>query len=301
MKDMKKWSLIVAALATLLSPSTTLAAESSDRGLTVTPLRAQTSVGAGESTTGFFTVANFTQEVMKIDLSIEKFTVKSGTYEYEFGTAENSWVQLSSDQQIELRPREERKVGYRVTIPEYAPSGGYYYALLASMDVPGSSISSELRVASLLYMTVDGGALSYESSVSEASFPTVTMSPSLTYSYEAKNTGNVHFAAVDYSRVKGFLADIRVEKGMQILMPKTHKSVSGSAMLPMLPGIYTLEYGLKDEQGNIVSKTASVIYAPFWSLVAMLLLLWGIVAAVRMWRTRRAITIFSRSLRQRYK
>lgn len=288
---MKKWSLIAVALVALLSPSVAGAAESSDRGLTVTPLRAQTSVKAGQSATGFFTVANFTQQVMKVDLSVEKFTVKSGTYEYEFGSAENGWVQLVGDEQIELRPREERKVGYRMTVPEYAPSGGYYYALLASMNVPGSSISSELRVASLLYMTVDGGALSYESSVSEASLPIVTMSPSLAYDYTAKNTGNVHFSAVDYSRIRGFLTDTTVEKSMQILMPKTDKSVSGSAMLPMLPGIYTLEYGLKDERGNVVSRNATVIYAPFWSLVLVVLAIGGVIVTVQKRRARRNTTV----------
>ncbi len=251
------------------------------RGLTIAPLRSQLGVDAGKTATGSILVTNFTSETASVTIAIEKFSVKDGTYEYLFGATDSGWIRFAGDKKFELKPNEERKVDYSVAVPDHAPSGGYYYALLAGMDVPGSSITSELRVASLLYVTVDGDDVSRRASVTTASLPPVTMGPHLAYRYDAKNDGNVHFNAVTYSRLKGPFFESQSESGTSILMPNTFKTLSSSVSFPVLPGIYELEYGFKDDQDRLVTKTASIVFVPFWSVVVAMLVTVGAGALVR--------------------
>lgn len=241
---------------------------SNDRGLTATPLRSQAKVVAGQATNGSFMVANFSAEPMTVTVSVERFAVKDGTYEYEFDSPKNEWVQFTDDKKIVLKPREERKVSYDIVVPDNAPSGGYYYALLASMDVPGSGVSSELRVASLLYLTVDGGALSRSNELAGVTVPSFVMEPTLSYKYEARNTGNVHFSVTNHGEVKNLFAQKSAAETSYILMPGTTRTIRESVTLPVLPGLYELKYGYEDEQGKVTAKTASVVYVPPWSIAA---------------------------------
>jgi len=270
-----KWLVVavVSLVGVIVFSAPAYSIASNERGLTATPLRSEAAVVAGQSTSGSFLVSNFTTNPMTVNISIERFAVKDGTYEYEFDSPKNEWVQFASDKKIVLQPREERKVPYTITVPGNAPSGGYYYALLAGMEVPGSGVSSELRVASLLYLAVDGGALSRSSELVGVAVPLFVMEPTLSYKYEARNTGNVHFSVTNYGSVKNIFAQKSGAETSYILMPGTTRTIRESVTLPTLPGLYELEYGYKDGRGGVTAKTALVLYVPPWSIAASLALI----------------------------
>lgn len=174
----------IACIATFVSAMPSVA-QGPDQGLAIAPLREQIHTTAGGSKVGKITVSNRTSTDMVVDVSVEKFSVKSGTYEYTFGNVDNEWVRIIGEKQLRLKPGEEREVTYRIEVPAYAPSGGYYYTLLGAMNVPGV-VTSELRVASLLYLTVDGKGVVRSATVSKSTLPAMTMTPQLAYNYTAK-------------------------------------------------------------------------------------------------------------------
>lgn len=254
----------------------------SEQGLAIAPLREQVNLTAGTSKTGVFTIANHTSAPMKVDVLVETFSVKNTSYEYTFRAVDNEWVRIAGDTKIELRPNEERRVKYEIYVPAFAPSGGYYYTLLASMNVPGV-VTSELRVASLLYVTVDGSGIVRSGEVYAATIPAITMTPQLAYTYTAKNTGNVHVMTTDFSQVKGLFTDRYTNGESSILMPKTDKVLSGSATLPWMPGMYDITYGYKNEHDDVVAHTAKILYIPLWLIIVAALMLVALFAA---WRKR---------------
>lgn len=238
-----------------------------DSGLAISPLRDQVLVDAGRQSTGTLTVTNDTKSPMSVALAVERFSVKDGTYEYEFSTASHVWVQFQGGQKLELQPQEKRKITYHIAIPDKTPSGGYYFALLASTTVQGLSISNDLRVASLLYVTVNGDDLRRSSKLEEVSVPLVTLSPMVHYRYGVRNTGNVHFVVTNHGRLQGFNADVAGAKSTYLVMPETWRSVSETVTLPNVPGLYTLEYGYTDENNGAYTKKATILYVPPWSLL----------------------------------
>ena len=154
------------------------------------------------------------------------------------------------------------------------------------MEVPGSSISSDLRVASLLYLTVDGDALSTASQLGGVTAPKILLEPVINYRYEAENTGNVHYVVSNVGQVSGF--ELRNgDKTQYTLMPGTTRTVRESIAMPLLPGIYTLTYGFTDAQEKPRTKTTTVVYIPLWSVAFMAVSLLVIVASYRAVKRRR--------------
>lgn len=276
--------MIAAVLVSMMTAwafgGTPVQAQELDQGLAITPLREQINVAAGASKVGKVMIANRTSREMVVDMSVETFSVKNKSYEYVFKNVDNGWVQILAAKQLTLKPNEEREVTYRITVPAYAPSGGYYYTILASMNVPGV-VTSELRVASLLYVTVDGGGIVRSATVSGSTIPTVTMTPQLAYNFTAENTGSVHVAATGISMVKGLFTDASAEQATTILMPKTDRVLSGSAVLPWIPGVYDVTYGFMNEKGEKTTAVSRVVYVPLWCIIVIALATFGGVTALR--------------------
>lgn len=88
-------------------------------------------------------------------------------------------------------------------------------------------------------------------------------------------------AATDFSHVKGLFTDRYVDRATSILMPKTDRTLSGSALLPWIPGVYDVTYGFTNEKGQATTAVARVIYAPLWFIIAIGLVLLAAVVVLR--------------------
>lgn len=277
-------AVVVGIVGIFVTADSTALAQEPDQGLTITPLREQIRATAGASKVGKVMISNRTSADMVVDMSVEKFSVKNKSYEYVFGNVDNEWVQILADKQLILKPNEEREVTYRITVPAYAPSGGYYYTILASMNIPGV-VTSELRVASLLYLTVDGSGIARTATVGNSTLPELTMTPQLAYTFTAENTGNVHVAATGFSEVRGLFTDRFAEQATSLLMPKTDRILSGSAVLPWIPGVYEVTYGFTNEKGDKTTATSQVVYVPLWCIIALTIAVFAGGATLRKRRT----------------
>lgn len=273
---------IIASMLIGLLPQAAGAEAAIDKGLSISPLRSELSTKAGQTVKGSFTVANLTDKPMMVSFSVSQFSVTNFVYDYEFRTSDNDWVKIQVPQ-IELRPREGKKIPYAVSIPERTAPGGYYYTLFASTKI-ASGIPSTVQAASLLYMTVEG-KLIRTSVLQNDSIPFIVTGNEVPYKFDIKNLGNVHFSAYFYGQL-----DTIFSKGAQVgtshlVMPGLVRTIEGTIPSPLLPGVYKVTFGYKVDFANfLVTRVAYIVYIPPWSIIAVIFVL---ICAKWLWQKRR--------------
>lgn len=253
------------------------------KGLSVSPLRQQSTVAAGKSSSGYFTVADETSKPMNVTVSVKKFSVADYSYDYTFQTTQDDWI-TPQRSTITLQPGQSTKALYDITIPAKATPGGYYYALIASTQVAsGSGLPETIQAATMLYLTVDG-KLVRTSVLQNDSLPFWVTGSSIPYKFDVKDTGNVYFSAYFYGQLQGLFGKQPEIGTSHVLLPGAVRTIEGSIPMPLLPGIYKVTYGYKVDFASIItSKSAYIIYIPPWSVVALLFIL---LAARWLWQKR---------------
>lgn len=273
---------LLAGLSAIVSSSCVSALGAGDTGLTISPLRQEAAVVPGKVSSGNFTVTNPGDEPIIVDLTVRQFSVADYTYEYSFREPENDWVKLK-DKSITLGPKKSQKVWYDIQTPERAKPGGYYYALFASTTTHGEGLPGTVQAASLLYVSAQG-KLIRTSVLKNDSIPLFVTGDEITYKFDVKNTGNVHFSAYFYGQVQGLFGTYPEVGTSHLLMPDSVRQINGGVPTPLLPGVYKVTYGYKVDFADIItSKTAFVVYVPPWSIAILILL---VIIARRLWRRR---------------
>jgi len=245
-------------------------------GLSVTPSRQALNIAASKEKASYFTVANYTDKVMKVDLTVQEFSVSDLTYDYVFRKPDHEWVKMQLDQ-IYLQPKQSSKVFYNVTVPPRAKPGGYYFALFASTKVEESGLPGTEQVASLLYLTVDG-KLVRTSVLQNDSVPWFVMGNEIPYTFNVKDTGNVYFTAYFYGKVNGLFSNQPMTGTSHVLMPDAIRTISGSVPTPILPGVYSLTYGYKVDFADVeIAKTKLVVFIPPWSIATLAFIILAVI------------------------
>lgn len=250
-----------------------------NKGLVLSPVREYMEVSAGRSRTGTFTVVNSSDQPLDISFSVESFSVADFSYDYRFRPVKNDWVRLAP-QTVTLQPAKSQAVKYSVTVPDGASPGGHYYTLFASTTQRSGSFTNQVRAAMPLYLTV-AGQLSRTAEITKGTFPSFSWSKSIPYSMDIKNTGNVHYFAHTEASLSGPFIRRFAETPNKLVYPDTMRAVSGTIQAPFLPGIYRARYGLVNDQGQHVTNTKLLFYAPPWSFVLLIFLVWGIVIIIK--------------------
>ena len=256
-------------MVVLLSAPTTYA---DNKGLAVAPVRLQMTVRSGQSSEGTIMVGNYTDKPLTVNLFVQKFAAVDYTYDFDFSSFDGSWI-LFEHPRLTLGPEEEKAVKFRVNAPDNLASGGHYFALTASADMSGNGLGRTARVVSQLYLSVEG---EYQQSgtIQNGSVPFLVYGDKILFTFDAKNTGNIHFTAFFYGHLNGLFYSQSEQGVNHILLPGTTRRVGGAVAAPSLPGVYTLTYGYStDYSKEIVTKTATILYLPPWSIAALILLL----------------------------
>lgn len=241
--------------------------DTKNKGLYISPLRSYLSLDAGAAVTRSFTVANLTDLPMPIVAHIERFSMVDYSYDYSFSKVNNDWVHLVQTTAT-LAPYESRQFVYTVTLPKDAAPGGYYYSLFASTSTTSGSTTNTVQAASLLYLTVKGD-VTYDFAISNPSIPVVVTGPSIKYSFDITNTGNVHYFAMVSAAVDGLFYHDAPNGTSQLLMPGAVRRISASINSPLFPGIYKLTYTIAPDHGDALTRSQFFIHAPLWSIIAL--------------------------------
>jgi hypothetical protein len=186
--------------------SSTAAAQNRNEGLslTVTPPFIQISIGPGEFWASSLRVVNTNPYDLVIYASPMHFEAGGEEGHGIFSPAMNhtssslaSWINLSQDPII-IPPESSGEVPFSVRIPESAPPGGHYAAILIGTKPfgepsgDGSIISVSSFISSLFFVRVSGDV--YEDGYIREVFTDASIyeAPTIKTTVRFENTGNVH-------------------------------------------------------------------------------------------------------------
>lgn len=241
------------------------------KGLLVTPAIQFLTLNSAASTSSSFEVANYTNSAISVNLSVEQFSVTDLSYNYVFSQPTSNWIRLNTTS-VNLAPKQSSRVSYTADVPKAAKSGGYYFTFLASTTYSNGSSESTAQAAVLLYLKVNG-KLIHSGYISSSSIQRFVTGPSITYSFNVINTGNVYYFVSVKGKLSGLSAKAASSPGSYIVIPAKARKVSGVIPSPLLPGIYKATYGYTTDAGITANKNASVVYLPIWFIALILLII----------------------------
>lgn len=263
---------LIVSLLLFLSPSAH-AADDKMTGLNVSPSRTTLTAKPGETKTVNLTVTNDSAAPMTIPLAIEEFVVDKTSNELQFKNPDFDWAS-TKDNRLTLKPDQTKSVDFVFTIPQNAAAKEYYFALVASNQADQKTI----RVASLVYLYVDGGKIDRKRELTHATVPTFVFGSPITYSFDIQNSGNIHAQTRSNAYLKGISWYSSSPDTYQITIPGRTSHVDGHVPQPLFPGIYTLTYGFTEEAAQkTTANTARIIYIPPWSIAALIVIILTIV------------------------
>ncbi len=155
----------VALISVVAFPLTSLAAEDSVRGLTISPLTFELVADPRDTTVNELKVFNPTQNTFSVKMEVEDFTPvgeegqvvveATGTETYSL----KHWVTFEP-QSFTVEPGEKQFVRFTIAVPENAEPGGHYGSVLAStVGTTGEGTTGAgvgYKVGSLVLLTVSG-------------------------------------------------------------------------------------------------------------------------------------------------
>jgi hypothetical protein len=273
----------VLSLVLLLAPTSHAEDKS---GLYISPIRKELSVDAGKSNSSFVTIGNHTKSPMTVKLSVKQFTVSEYTYDYSFLKPVEDWIKLTNNQ-ITLKPSENKEIIYDVEAPRNAAPGGYYYTVVASADIKSGGVLTTIQTTSLLYITVNGN-LVRTSVLKNSSIPWFITGTQIPFKFDVLDTGNVHFQAYFYGQLQSIFGNLPEVGSNNLVFPGKVRAIQGTIPAPFWPGIYRAVYGYKVDFADIdTSQSSYVLYLPPWSIVALVVIALVIIWSVQLSRPRK--------------
>ena len=261
------------------------------KGFVVTPMRQEIELEAGGVYEGYITVVNpaDAEEDFRYTASISPYSV-SDEYDVDLETRSTmnqmvDWVKLEDASGV-LKPNEDRKIKYTITVPADAPAGGQYVAIGVTEDLgdtlqntQGTHIYDVMQLSSVIYAEIAGETERGGKIVSNKVPGFVTQLPAK-IELVLENDGNVHERADIKMEVKNLLSgevlyprEDDPEKIEEIIMPATIRNISRDIDVLGDLGVYQVTHNVEylGESSNI---TQNIIVCPLWfmALVAATIL-----------------------------
>ena len=196
------------------------------------------------------------------------------------------WIKVDNPKG-EVAPNEQKTVSFEITVPEAAPAGGQYAALIVQEDKDAAAnenniaVDEIMRMAHIIYAEV-AGETKRDEEILENNIPGFFTSSPLRASSMVKNKGNVDTQAEYTLQVWPLFSDEEIctneEKPTEIrVMPETNNYHMEECNVPSI-GIFRVKQTVKifDE----VSETEkTVLFCPVWILFIIIF----VVIAIIIW------------------
>lgn len=271
------------SLATALGFLISLPAHADTSGLWMSSSRQTITSAAGNTTSARVKIANKTNNPMDVQLSVKSFNVDPQTRAVTFVDPRENWI-TPHIPQVALAPSQEQDITYRIAIPVTAEEKEYHFALIASTPIGSGQNTKTLRVASLLYLSIDRGHLARASTITAARVPSFALGSTIPYTFAINNTGDIHLDLQSNVQLQGQTWNSPVADQPAVVLPGESRTVSDRISAPLFPGVYTLRYGYTDETtGTKTLQVVPVIYIPVWSVGVLITLL---LASAWFWQRR---------------
>lgn len=267
-----------------------------DNIFTVTPMSQRVSLEPGEVYAGSVTIVNPTDATSDFIYSatVAPYGVVGNDYNADFiSTGDRvqmaNWITIS-EPAGKIKPGESKEIKFQIKVPDSAPAGGQYAAIMLSSNNEvgandGALIQNVFEMASLIYANVAGETVR-EGEILENNVPGFVVTTPIVTSAFLNNTGNVHedatfvLTASDFFTGRVILPSEENEgRYSEIIMPETERYTT--RVISDLPAVgvvkvsQTINY---NGQTSVVEK--NVIICPIWLIILVLLILAALVTVV---------------------
>lgn len=263
---------------------------------TVTPMAQKIELKPGEVYTGEIIVANpasATQDFV-YHASTLKYGVLGLNYQVDF-EHESDYTQIVDWMTIEnptgtIKPNESAKIKYTIKVPETAPAGGQYAAIMIGSDGTktggdGVAVSNIYEMASIIYAAVDGETVR-EGEIVNNNFPSFATTLPITTSVVFKNNGNIHESAEISLEVRDafsnnviYPADGQAAVTEEIIMPGTTREftqeIDGLAPLGIFQVRQKVSY-----MGEAYAEEHTLVLCPIWFMLLVAITVAAIIGVI---------------------
>ena len=250
----------------------------------ISPMYQQITLTPGETYTGNFEVINPGDNTIdfRYTVRVEPFSVE-GLDDLSF-TANGSynqivdWIELSREEGI-ISPNQTEEVRFYIHVPEDAPAGGQYAAIMVTseeyrLDNSTVDLREKYEASHLLYTEVAGETIR-KGKVDNANVPGFMLSGNITGSSTITNEGNVHSQATHTLQVFPLFSKEEIYTNEE--KPKTTWIMPGNSAYTSIAweetpsmGVFHVIYNVEYEGVNsTVDKI--VIICPLWLLLLIFL------------------------------
>ncbi len=263
---------------------------------TVTPMSYNLSLDSGEVYEGTLTIANPANASQDFNYKVEisPYAVIGEDYTADFSDDSSrtqivDWIKIDEPTGV-LKPNETKEVKFTVTVPELAPAGGQYAALLVSSNnknnaSQGVSVNNVFEMASIIYANI-GGETVRKGEVLDNVIPGFVTTSPITVSATLTNEGNVHEIARIGLEVKSLFSSQPLypqpgDSGVinEVIMPETSRyvtrDITGISPLGVYEVTQTISY-----LGQSYQTSQTVISCPIWFMALSIITIIAIVLAI---------------------
>ena len=263
---------------------------------TVTPMSHNVELAAGETYTGTVMIVNpadATQD-FHYKVTVAPYAVVDDEYTADFATQSQrtqiaDWITLDEPTGV-IEPNGVKKVNFTITVPETAPAGGQYAALMVSANTDteaseGVAVNNVFEMASVVYAHIDGETVR-DGAVLENNVPGFVTAMPIRVGAMLENNGNSHEIAQISLEVTSIFSATPIypkegESGVvnEVIMPETShyatRDITGLSPL----GIYTVTQTI-DYIGEQSQVKQVVVACPIWFMALMMITISAIVATI---------------------
>lgn len=272
----------------------------SSNEFSVTPMNQMIELTPGETYVFSVTVSNPVNSAEDLDYKIYAAPYSVVTEEYNADvvtmtdhTRMADWITISEPIGT-ISPNETKDIEFTIVVPENAPGGGQYAAIVVGVDNENKthdnmSVTNVLEIASIIYAKVDGEII-HKGEVVENNVPGFTADHKITLSSLIKNEGNMHeIASITITARNVFtgetLASAELDNGVyaELIMPDSQRFINKEVdELPMI-GIINIQQNIY-YNGEASTVEKNVLVCPIWFLILVVLtliaIIWKIVKTV---------------------
>ena len=289
-QKLKWWIAVFAVLVGVGLANVAGVRAAGESSLTFGPTSQRISLKPGEKYRSSVIVSNpaTSEGNTKFRLFVAPYTITNDPYDTSFDqintyTQMADWITLDQTEG-ELKPNDNIEIGFTVEVPETAPAGGQYAAIVAQdMTNIGNGgggnvqIANISAVASVVVADVAGQAREY-GEIFENNMPTFVMNAPFVASAGVKNTGNVHTDAKSILQVWPLFSDEEIytneesEDNEQLVLPDTTRYFFNTWEDVPAVGIFRARQTVTIFGETAVNEKIIVV-CPLWLLFIMIFLI----------------------------
>lgn len=264
---------------------------------TVTPMNHNVNLDPGEVYTGVIKVTNpadaTTNFKYKIEVSPYGVTEDGSTANFSKETAYTQivkWITID-EPEGEVEPNNTKEVKFTITVPENAPGGGQYAAIMVGSNNDSEAgenlnVQNVFEMASLVYAEING-EIHKDAKIEQNNIPGFVTGAPITLGASFVNNGNIHEQALVMISAKDvFTGRVIVSSEnesdyfTELIMPESTRHVERNINegLPLL-GIVHVEQSIS-YGGEFSKEEKNVIICPIWFMALVAVTIGAIIFTI---------------------